>query len=48
LCPRLLGACPLVPHVQSILKNNLDRIPARAKQPAAGPPVDHENIRGGD
>jgi transposase len=35
-------------HVESILKNNLDRIPAPAKPPAAGPPVDHENIRGGD
>src|SRR6266545_4978918 len=35
-------------HVESILKNNLDRIPLPAKAPAAGPPVDHENIRGGD
>ncbi|HEX9291189.1 MAG TPA: IS21 family transposase, partial [Anaeromyxobacteraceae bacterium] len=35
-------------HVESILKNNLDRIPAPAKPPAAGPPADHENIRGGD
>ncbi len=35
-------------HVESILKNNLDRIPTPAKPPAAGPPVDHENIRGGD
>ena len=35
-------------HVESILKNNLDRIPAPAKPPAAGLPVDHENIRGGD
>jgi transposase len=34
-------------HVESILKNNLDRIPAPAKPPAAGPPVAHENIRGG-
>lgn len=35
-------------HVESILKNNLDRIPPSAKAPAAGPPADHENIRGGD
>ena len=35
-------------HVESILKNSLDRIPVPAKPPAAGPPVDHENIRGRD
>lgn len=35
-------------HVESILKNNLDRIPAQAKPPASGPTAGHENIRGGD
>lgn len=54
---RLEAACaravcrarPLVPAtVESILKNNLDRIPLPAEVPAAGPPARHENIRGGD
>lgn len=35
-------------HVESILKNNLDRIPLPAKAPVVGPSADHENIRGGD
>ena len=35
-------------HVESILKNGLDRLPTPAKAPASGSPAVHENIRGGD
>jgi transposase len=36
-------------HVESILKNGLDRLPSPAEEKAEGPtPAAHENIRGGD
>ena len=34
-------------HVDSILKNGLDRLPLPEAKPAARP-LDHENLRGGD
>lgn len=36
-------------HVNAILKNGLDRMPLPGEEaPAAGEPLDHENIRGGN
>ena len=35
-------------HVESILKNNLDRMPMETAPVAPCSPVVHENIRGGD
>ncbi len=35
-------------HVQSILKNGLDRMPLLPTAKPAGQPVAHENVRGGD
>ena len=34
-------------HVQSILKNGLDRMPLPGAKPTFRP-IDHENVRGGD
>jgi transposase len=35
-------------HVDSILKNGLDRLPLVAGDEPASPPISHENVRGGD
>ncbi len=36
-------------HVQSILKNGLDRVPLSTTEPETKPlPLTHENVRGGD
>jgi transposase len=36
-------------HVQSILKNGLDRVPLPKAEPETKPlPLTHENVRGGD
>jgi len=35
-------------HVDSILKNGLDRLPLPAADEPVAPPVSHENVRGGD
>jgi hypothetical protein len=34
-------------HVQSILKNGLDRVRSADDRRASRPPVRHENVRGG-
>ena len=33
-------------QVDSILRNNLDRLPLPGREPEEKPPIDHENVRG--